>query len=125
MFKAITAKHPETAKLPGLVYYCARIAQAETAAARVPVLEKELGETKTKLTELEALTNPTPSGGVQRQPAAKSSKDMTPDEQFKQLQSEAKMIAIRCFEQRNITYCSVWAMIPRCSACRGDSPPAM
>ena len=94
VFKAITAKHPETAKLPGLVYYCARIAQAETAAARVPVLEKELGETKTKLTELEALTNPTPSGGVQRQPAAKSSKDMTPDEQFEQLQSEAKMMTV-------------------------------
>ena len=89
VFKQITTAHPEAARMPGLVYYCVRIAAAEAAAARVPALEKELGELKPKLTELEALTNPTLPGGVPRKQAAKTFEKMDSDAQFAELRREA------------------------------------
>jgi len=92
VYKGVVQQIPEAARLPGLVYYCARIAYAETASARVPGLVKELGDAKTKLTELEALTNPTPPGGATRRDTttAKPFERMTPEEQLAQLQKEAE-----------------------------------
>lgn len=90
VFKQIMAQHPEVAKMPALVYYCARIAKAESDSARVPALTKELQETKAKLEELNALTNPTPSGGATRQPTGeKPFEAMTPEEQFDVLRRDA------------------------------------
>lgn len=43
---------------PVLLYHAARLTAAETAAARVPGMAKELGELRAKVKELEALTNP-------------------------------------------------------------------
>jgi hypothetical protein len=90
-FKQITASHPVVAKLPGFIYFAVEHSALKTAADRVPALEKELGELKTKLTELEALTNPTPSGGVARQPAKKGN---TLDDEFEALQAEAARMTV-------------------------------
>lgn len=89
-FKQMSANEPAAAKLPGFIYFCAERAALKTAADRVPSMEKELGELRTKVKDLEALTNPTPSGGVQRpQTAAKSADDMSDDELYAQLRQEA------------------------------------
>lgn len=89
-YKEITAADPQLGRLPGLIYHCVRYAAAKTAADRVPGMEKELGELRTKVKELELLTNPTPSGGVARQPAAlKPFDQMSEDEQIEALNVEA------------------------------------
>lgn len=56
----------ELASHPSIVYYVTKMSAAETAAARVPVMEKELGELRTKVKELEGLTAPGGEGSVQR-----------------------------------------------------------
>ena len=91
-YRQMSAQVPMLQTLPGFIYFCAERAAYKTAADRVPGLERELGELKTKLKELEALTNPSPSGGVPKQPAAAGNKkfeDMTPDEQFAWLRENA------------------------------------
>jgi hypothetical protein len=89
-FKEITTADPALARLPGLIYHCVRYAAAKTAADRVPAMEKELGELRTKVKELEVLTNPTPQGGVNRpQTGSKPFEQMTEDEQYNQLLQEA------------------------------------
>jgi myosin heavy subunit len=47
---------------PVLIYHAARLTAAETAAACVPALNKELGELRAKVKELEAFTSP--GGGL-------------------------------------------------------------
>ena len=92
-FKQMTASDPVVAKLPGFIYFCAERAALKTASARVPVMEKELGELRTKVKDLEALTNPTPSGGVARvQSGAKSATEMSDDELYAQLREEASSL---------------------------------
>lgn len=49
---------PEAVRSPKGMYYAARLVSAETAAARVPEMEKELGALRAKVKELEALTAP-------------------------------------------------------------------
>lgn len=89
-FKAMVAQEPAAAKLPGFIYFCAERAALKASADRLPLVEKELGELKTKLTELEALTNPTPSGGVSRLPqGSKTFEAMDSDAQFEALKREA------------------------------------
>lgn len=90
VFKTITTQNPEAARLPGLIYYCVEMASYKSAANHVPEMEKELGELRTKLTEADALLNPTPSGGVQRQTSGRT-KPKTIDEEFAELQKEAAM----------------------------------
>lgn len=45
-------------EFPIMMYHAARLTAAETAAASVPVMEKELGELRAKVKELEKLTSP-------------------------------------------------------------------
>lgn len=89
VFKSLTTQEPEASRLPGLVYYCVRMAAAETAAARVPVMEKELGELRAKVKELDAATNPVPGTGVSRLSGKKTFKEMSVAEQKESLQAEA------------------------------------
>ena len=88
-YKQMTGQMPFLRTLPGFVYFCAERASLKSAADRVPVLEKELGELKPKLAELEALTNPSPAGGGNRLPGAKTFEQMSEEEQFKWLQQNA------------------------------------
>ena len=91
-FRQITSTDPVVAKLPGFVYFCAERAALKSAADSVPSLTKELGELRTKVKDLEALTNPTPSGGVSKVPSSiKSWDSMSSDEQFEALQAELSM----------------------------------
>jgi hypothetical protein len=87
----MSEKEPAVAKLPGFIYYCAERAALKLAADRVPNLEKELGELRTKVKELDALTNPSPrgGGGVQRPKSPKGWDQMSSEEQFDALRQEA------------------------------------
>jgi hypothetical protein len=88
-FKEIT-KDPAVAKLPGIIYFAAERAALKTASARVPVMENELGELRTKVKDLEALTNPTPSGGVSRvRTGGKSAAELSDEELYQSLREEA------------------------------------
>jgi DNA repair exonuclease SbcCD ATPase subunit len=51
---------------PQIIYHVTRLAAAETAAARVPDLEKQLGELKAKVQDYEKLTSPGSGGAAQR-----------------------------------------------------------
>ncbi len=77
---------PELAEHPSIIYHAARLTAAESSAARVPGLDKEVGELKAKVKELEALTAPT-GGGTSRLPSK-----VTPaseEEEFESLRAEA------------------------------------
>jgi len=94
LYKQMIQQHPEIENLPAVVYYCARIANAEAASARVPILTKELEETKSKLEELNLMTNPTPVGGVTKLPKNnKSFEAMSSEEQFEALRSDAAVMS--------------------------------
>lgn len=60
--QALAKDAPELAEYPGIIYHVARLTAAEAEnksfAARVPALEKELGEAKARVKELELLTSP-------------------------------------------------------------------
>ena len=65
--RELQAQSPEYLEHPDVVYHVARLTAAETTAARVPVLEKELGQLRAKVKEYESLTALTggsiPQGG--------------------------------------------------------------
>ena len=83
-------KDPAVARLPGVIYFAIERAVLKTAADRVPGLEKELGELRTKVKEQDEMLNPTPSGGVAHAPqVAKAFEEMSDDEQYAALHSEA------------------------------------
>ena len=84
------AKDPAVSRLPGVIYFAAERAALKSAADRVPALEKELGELKAKVKEQDELLNPTPSGGIAPAPkGAKAFEEMSEDEQYASLHSEA------------------------------------
>jgi len=60
--KALLAAEPDVLNDPKGMYYASRLVAAETAAARVPVMEKELGELRAKVKELESNTTPSLPG---------------------------------------------------------------
>lgn len=80
---------PEAARLPGIVYFAAERAALKLAADRVSGLEKENGELKKKVTELEGLTNPGAANSAQRLPAAKKFEELSSEDQFASLKAEA------------------------------------
>ena len=89
-FKQITASDPVVAKLPGFIYFAAERAAYKLSADKVPSLEKELGELRTKVKDLEVLTNPAGGGVVHRSPNAKKFDDLDADEQIAALKAEAR-----------------------------------
>lgn len=89
--KEFIKAEPMVLQSPRALYYGARMVQAETAAARVPGMEKELGELRAKVKELEALTAPNPPavpgrGGAGEQPFNQKSEK----EQFADLERQAQ-----------------------------------
>ena len=88
-FKQITSSDPVVAKLPGFVYFCAERAALKSASDSVPAMTKELGDLRTKVKDLEALTNPTPSAGISKTPSVKTWDSMSSDEQYDHLRQEA------------------------------------
>lgn len=54
---------------PQIIYYVTQLESAKAAAARVPGMEKELGELRAKVKDYEALTAPGGEGAAQRQAA--------------------------------------------------------
>lgn len=70
---ALAKQDPHLLAHPSLIYHVARLADAEikaagleTAAARVPVLEKETESLRARIKELEASVTPAAGGGVPR-----------------------------------------------------------
>ena len=71
---------------PRMIYHVSRMAKAELSAARVPGLEKELGQLKAKVKDLEELT--TPGGATAPQNLGPSS-DRTEAEERQELEDTA------------------------------------
>lgn len=88
-------EEPDLKVHPKGIYVAARIADLEAQSAKgkaaeqtVATRDKELADARSKIKELEALTAPGGGNGTTRLPAAKSFEQMTPDEQYSQLQRE-------------------------------------
>lgn len=64
--KALRETDRALASNPQIIYHVTRLAAAETAAARVPAMEKEMAELKAKVKEFEELTAPGGAGSAQR-----------------------------------------------------------
>lgn len=80
---------PEVIRSPKGMFYAARLVSAETAAARVPEMEKELGALRARVKELEGLTAPAGEGAAQRIPGEKSFQEKSDSEQFAELEEQA------------------------------------
>lgn len=88
--RSLIESEPAIVNDPKGLYYAARLVTAETASARVPTLEKELGDLRAKVKALnEKLA--VPAGGSARSGhvATKRFEDMSEEEQLSQLQAEA------------------------------------
>lgn len=72
---------------PRIIYYVTKLEAAQTAAARVPALEKQLGELKAKVQEYEKLTAPGGESAVQKLAAADTAK--TDEEEHRDLRETA------------------------------------
>jgi hypothetical protein len=64
--QALAKQDPSLLANPSVIYHVARLTAAEAAAARVPVMEKELEQLKAKVKEYETLTAPGSSPIVPR-----------------------------------------------------------
>lgn len=74
-------------EMPILRYHVARLVAAETAAARVPAMNKELGDLRAKVKELELLTSP--GGGDSAVARQASDAPLTDDQEEAELRAEA------------------------------------
>jgi hypothetical protein len=68
---ALWQQDRQLAANPAMIYHVTRYAAAEAAAARVPDLEKKLGQLEAKVKEYEQLTSPGGPGAAQRPPSGK------------------------------------------------------
>ena len=92
-YRQITDSEPTAAKLPGFIYFCAERATMKAAADRVPAMDKELNQLRSKVKDLESLTNPTPSGGSSRALRGnKSTSEMSQEELYQSLREDASLI---------------------------------
>lgn len=85
LLKEFLTKEPDAVRSPKGMYYAARMVAAETAAARVPGLETELGTLRAKVKELEALTAPGGPGSPARLPGDKPFEQQSDGEQLAEL----------------------------------------
>jgi hypothetical protein len=92
-------EEPEFKRHPQGIYFAARLADLEaqvqkhkSAADGVAAKDKELGELREKVKQLEGLTAPGGEGGAQRLPGAKSFEQMSESEQFAELQRTAREV---------------------------------
>ncbi len=67
--KAFISSEPGVLQDPKGMYYASRLVNAETTATRVPVLEKELGELRAKVKELESTSLPSGQGSPTGMPS--------------------------------------------------------
>lgn len=74
-------------EMPILRYHVARLVAAETAAARVPAMNKELGDLRAKVKELELLTSP--GGGDTAVARQANDAPLTDDQEEAELRAEA------------------------------------
>lgn len=58
----LQANAPAMLRDPKSIYFVTKLVAAEAAAARVPAMEKELGQMQARVKELEALTSPSDAG---------------------------------------------------------------
>jgi hypothetical protein len=72
---------------PALWFHVAQFVAAESAAARVPAMEKELGETRARVKELELLV--TPGGGQAAAQVQPLKSTLTDEEELEALRREA------------------------------------
>lgn len=85
--KEAAAQGMRAEDFPVIMYHAARLTAAESAAARVPGMEKELGALRAKVKELEALT--APGGGNAAPSSLPGKRARTDDEEFAELRSMA------------------------------------
>jgi len=79
---------------PKGMYYACRLVSAETSAARVPTLEKDLAAANARVKELEQLTSVPADGSVPLSSGApKTFEQMTPAEQMAALEAEARSMS--------------------------------
>lgn len=87
-FKEILKVEPEFLQHPKGPYFAAKLAKAETAAARVPELENQVGTLKTELEKLKKLTA-LPENGIPGQiKPEKAFHEMSVEEQERELEKE-------------------------------------
>lgn len=92
--KQFLGSEAEIAQHPKGLYYAARLISSESAAARVPVMEKELSQLRAKVKELESLTAPAGDGAAARLSGERSFDQLTDAEQFAQLEREAGQVGM-------------------------------
>ena len=83
-------EEPDFKTHPKGIYVAARIAALETASASVPAMEKELGQLRAKVKELEGLTAPGGPGGATALPGEKSFDQKSEGEQLQELTETAQ-----------------------------------
>lgn len=81
---------PQIQTDPQMMYYAARLATAEVASARVPTMEKELGEARAKIKELEGKLQVPTDGIVSGVTGEKSFEQKTEGEQYAEVEALAK-----------------------------------
>lgn len=87
-------KEPDIVNDPKGMYYASRLVSAETSAAHVPQLRKDLEAAQARIKELEQLTAVPGDGSVPATSSGpKAFKDMSSEEQLAQLEAEAKAMS--------------------------------